>query len=174
MMADSIYCIKPNNNMQDIVLKHALKGILNSDSNVKVETLVEILMNTPNPELGIAKLFNEYIEPEFDKMKVDAKGKIYTFQSYDPWTNYISASYQRNKTTSVYVPKSVDKSEVNAENYKHLEVSWDSSGSTHSVTVTLPETETVTDAVSVKTWQSWSNYISEGKQRELDAQNIYC
>ena len=160
--------------MQNIVLKHALKGIVNPDSNVKVETLVEILMQTPNADLAIAKLFNEYVEPTFDKMKVDAKNKVFTFLSYDPWSNYITASYQRNKTTSVYVPKSVNKEDVNADNYKQLEVSWDFSGSTHSVSVILPETETMTDTISVKTWESWKTYISESKQRELDSQNLYC
>jgi hypothetical protein len=68
----------------------------------------------------------------------------------------------------------VNKDEVNADNYKQLEVSWDSSGSTHSVSVILPEMETITDTISVKTWESWKTYISESRQRELDSQNLYC
>ena len=160
--------------MQNIVLKHALKGILNSDSNVKVETLVEILMNTPNAELAVAKLFNEYVEPNIERNKISSVKRVCTMVSFDPWNNNVHYSYQRNKTKSIYIPKSVDKSDVTYENYEQFAVSWDSSGSTQSISVELPEMETLTEVVSLKTWESWSNYISEGKQRELDAQNMYC
>ena len=160
--------------MQEIVLKHALKGVLDASSGVQVNVLVEILMNTPNPELAIAKLFNEYVEPNIEKHKISSVKRVCTMVSFDPWNNNVHYSYQRNKTKSIYIPKSVDKSDVTYENYEQFAVSWDSNGSTQSISVELPEMETLTEVVSLKTWESWSNYISEGKQRELDAQNMYC
>jgi hypothetical protein len=160
--------------MENITLKHAIKGIINLESGVNPEALVEILLQTPNANLAIAKLFGEYKEPELDKIKVDGKDRINTFKSYDPWSDYVYYTYERNKTKNIYISKAVDKSVVTAENYKEYEMSWNNDGSTQSLAVTLLEMESMTENVSLKTWNSWAKYISNSEQKYIDSQNLYC
>lgn len=114
--------------------------------------LMEVMMQTENPELALSFLSGSYKEPKLAGA-VLLKERFSAFISYNPWTNKVLFNYERNKTKRIYIPETVEEKEVNADNYEQFEVSWSPNSKQKAISVTLPEMETITDECHLYEWE---------------------
>lgn len=133
--------------------------------------LLEVILKSGNPELAIQVLAGKYRTPNLPK-QVSLKETVCTMVSYDPWSNEVTYSFEKNKSKYIYV--NADKFEegvvVNYENYKDHEVNWSASKNPKGITITFPEMETITDSCCLATWMDAEVVIEAKKEfsRELD------
>jgi hypothetical protein len=144
--------------MDNIVLKHALKGVINQESGASVGALVEVISATPNPSLAIAMLFGEYNPPIITPIVIDDSTKqISEFVSYNVWSNEVTYKYRENKRKHIYVPKDLDTSVITLDNYKEFEISW-SGDKAKSFNLILPELVTKQSTMSLSKWEELRPY----------------
>ena len=138
--------------MENIVLKHALKGVIDSKSGASVDALVEIIAATPDSSLAIAMLFGGYESPVITEVVInDSTKEIFYFVSYNIWSKEVTYKYTENKRKHIYVSKDLDTSVITLDNYKEFEISW-SSDKAKSFNLILPELVTKTSSMHLSKW----------------------
>lgn len=136
---------------------------------VDLESLMEIVNATRNPELATEILCGLYEEPIFPEMVILERrhnDAILKMTSYDKWNDKVHYSYQREKTISARVAESTDASIVTKDNYKDYLVS--NSPEYKYISVKTGEMETATDYVNSSAWLSSKIVTIEDLKNELD------
>ncbi len=82
------------------IIKFALKSAFSN--SVNIDTLLEILNATENPEVATEKLLGLYEEPTFRKTRTDREGITETFESYDPFKRKVHFSYESPSEVTKY------------------------------------------------------------------------
>ncbi|NBP00872.1 MAG: hypothetical protein EBU90_12200 [Proteobacteria bacterium] len=141
---------------------------------VDINSLMEIISATPNPEIATEIMCGIYSEPTVGShTRVMHKDRgLCIFISYDKWSNEITYSYEQQETKGAYFPKGTLKEEVTMENFNSLKVS--SSGD--SVWYHIP-TGNMLQHKGTMCFASWMElpYVpTEAEVRMLEAQNLYC
>jgi hypothetical protein len=138
---------------------------------VNIDSIMEVIVATPNARVATEILCGIYIEPVFVKDKLSPSGVARTFAFYDKWNEQVQYSYLNEEIKYAYFPESVDKNTINSENYKSLECSYDE-GSTYRFGVKTGVMETRADWCSVREWDKLKDNkfeLSEAEMRELNA-----
>lgn len=134
---------------------------------VNVDSLMEIIVATPNSRVATEILCGVYIEPVFIKDKLSSNGVARTFMSYDKWIEQVQYSYLQEEIKYEYFPHTVDKETINAENYKSLACGYNDEAYRHSVKTGVMETRT--DWCSIKDWDRLKDNKFELSAEELEA-----
>ena len=135
---------------------------------VNVDSLMEIIVATPNSRVATEILCGVYIEPVFIKDKLSPSGVARTFMSYDKWNEQVQYMYLQEEVKYAYFPETVDKNTINSENYESLQCDYNVSGAyRHGVKTGVMETRT--DWCSVKDWDRLKDNKFELSAEELEA-----
>ena len=135
---------------------------------VNIDSIMEIIVATPNARVATEILCGIYIEPVFVKDKLSPNGVARTFMSYDKWNDQVQYSYLQEKTEHRYFPKSVDKSTITLENFEELCCSYNGD-KTYGHSISTGVMETRTDWCSVKDWDKLKDNKFELSAEELEA-----
>ena len=137
------------------VIKVALESKFPSEKGYGIDRILEVIGATPNPTIATEILLGIYEEPLIPHKKVIHKndGEL-TFISYDKWLDRVDYSYEIMETRNAYFPKSIDKSEVNLENFDMLRVSY-KEDEVHNVSIPTGKVLKRTSYVSLETWNSY-------------------
>lgn len=134
---------------------------------VNVDSLMEIIVATPNSRVATEILCGVYQEPEFVKDKLSPQGIARTFVSYDKWTEQVQYMYLQEKTEHRYFPNSVDKSTITLENFEELCCSYNGD-KTYGHRINTGVMETRTDWCSVSDWLRLKDNNFELSAEELE------
>ena len=138
---------------------------------VNIDSIMEIIVATPNARVATEILCGIYIEPVFIKDKLSPSGVARTFAFYDKWNDQVQYSYLQEEIKYEYFPKTVDKETINAENYKSLACGYnDNDAYRHGVKTGVMETRA--DWCSVRDWDKLKDNrfeLSDAEMRELNA-----
>ena len=134
---------------------------------VNVDSLMEIIVATPNATVATEILCGIYVEPVFIQDKLSPNGVARTFMSYDKWNEQVQYSYLQEEVKYEYFPKSIDKDTITAENYKSLACGYNDDAVRHGVKTGVIETRT--DWCSVKDWNRLKDNNFELSGAELEA-----
>ena len=135
---------------------------------VNVDSLMEIIVATPNATVATEILCGVYVEPVFIQDKLTSEGTARTFMSYDKWTEQIQYKYLNEVTDYCYFPETVDKNTITRDNYKTHECDYGMSRS-YRYGVKTGVMETRTDWCSVKDWNRLKDNKFELSAEELEA-----
>jgi hypothetical protein len=135
---------------------------------VNVDSLMEIIVATPNPTVATEILCGVYVEPEFVKDKLTSEGTARTFVLYDKWNEQIKYSYLSELVGYCYFPETVDKSTITSENYESLQCDYGISGA-YRYGVKTGKMEERTDWCSVRDWNRLKDNNFELSGAELEA-----
>lgn len=116
----------------------------------QVNTILEIVNATENPEIAIKVLLGIYEEPYVAKHVEHPEKGIATFKWYDKFKDRVWYSYQRKKTKAIYVDKNVDESIIDVDNYEQYSKVY--SKDVKTIWITLDEWESVEDYCYYQTW----------------------
>ncbi len=122
---------------------------------LNINSLMEIVAATPNPEVATEILCGLYEEPIVPNKVENRDGVVYTLNSYDKWQNRVNYSYERKITKGAYFPEGTKVSDVTMENFDTLKVS---SGNNY-LHVPTGKTEIATSYEDLSRWLSYK--ISE-------------
>jgi hypothetical protein len=159
-----MYNFKTNNIMNNL----ERKLIELTFPTVNVDSLMEIIVATPNTTVATEILCGIYVEPVFIQDKLTSEGTARTFMSYDKWTEQINYSYLQEQTVYCYFPETVDKATITADNYKSLECDYGMSRS-YRYGVKTGKLEERTDWCSVRDWNRLKDNNFELSGAELEA-----
>jgi hypothetical protein len=135
---------------------------------VNVDSLMEIIVATPNATVATEILCGVYQEPEFVQNKLSPNGVVArTFISYDKWNEQVEYMYLQEEIKYEYFPKSVDKETITVENYKSLTCGYNDDSYRHGVKTGVMETRT--DWCSVGDWNRLKDNNFELSGAELEA-----
>lgn len=135
---------------------------------VNVDSLMEIIVATPNATVATEILCGIYVEPVFIQDKLSPNGTARTFMSYDKWNKQVQYMYLQEEIKYAYFPETVDKNTITVENYKSLECDYGISGAyRHGVKTGVMETRT--DWCSVRDWERLKDNNFELSSAELEA-----
>jgi hypothetical protein len=134
---------------------------------VNVDSLMEIIVATPNATVATEILCGIYVEPVFIQDKLSPNGVARTFMSYDKWNEQVQYSYLQEEVKYEYFPKSIDKDTITAENYKSLACGYNDDAVRHGVKTGVIETRT--DWCSIKDWNRLKDNNFELSGAELEA-----
>lgn len=141
---------------------------------VDINSLMEIISATPNPELATEIMCGIYCEPNIGSHnRVQHKNRgVCTFISYHKWTNTLVYSYQEEVTKGAYFPKNTEKKDINMDNFESMKVS---SGS-DSVWLVIPtgEYRTQQSSTNFQDWMELPYVPTETEVRMLESQNMYA
>jgi hypothetical protein len=135
---------------------------------VNVNSLMEIIVATPNARVATEILCGVYVEPVFIQDKLSPNGVARTFMSYDKWTEQIQYKYLQEVIDYCYFPETVDKNTITRDNYKLLSCKYNEN-STYRYGVTTGVMETRTDWCSVQDWDRLKDNKFELSGAELEA-----
>jgi hypothetical protein len=140
---------------------------------VDINSLMEIISATPNPEIATEIMCGIYVEPIVGShTRVQHKNRgVCTFISYDKWTNNLVYSYQEETNDGGYYPKGTVKTDLTLENYKSLKVS--SSGDSVWLTIPTGEIRTLKGSTIFQEWMELPYAPTDAEVRMLESQNIY-
>lgn len=130
------------------LLKLRFPAIANTDS------LLEVVMATPNPEIAVELLCGLYDAPSVgDHIKVlhESRG-VCTFKSYNKWDGNITYEHNEPVTKQAYFPEGTKKEDVNMENFDKLKCSSSLSNKTVYLYIPTGETRVVTNTMSYESW----------------------
>ena len=168
MMADSI---KTQTNKKVKIIQELLKMKF---PTVDINSLMEIISATPNPELATEIMCGIYVEPTVGShTRVQHKNRgVCTFISYDKWTNNLVYSYQEESTKGAYFPKGTEKKDINMDNFESMKVS----SGTDTVWYHIPtgEYRTQQNSTSFEEWMGLPYVPTETEVRMLESQNMYA
>lgn len=133
---------------------------------VNVDSLMEIIVATPNSRVATEILCGVYIEPVFITDKLSPNGVARTFMSYDKWTEQVQYMYLQEEVKYEYFPKTVDKETITVENYKSLACGYNDDAYRHGVKTGVMETRT--DWCSVSDWLRLKDNNFELSAEELE------
>ena len=135
---------------------------------VNVDSLMEIIVATPNATVATEILCGIYQEPVFVKDKFSPSGVARTFVLYDKWNKQVQYMYLQEEVKYAYFPETVDKNTITAENYKSLECDYGISGAyRHGVKTGVMETRT--DWCSVRDWERLKDNNFELSAEQIEA-----
>jgi hypothetical protein len=111
-----------------------------------IESIMEVIGATPNPDIATAILLGIYEEPIVQTSAVKNDRECY-FISYDKWSNLVYYWYMEQDTKNIYIARGIDKALINEENYETFKVPYDSNDSVyHTVKLsTQRKVETTSD-----------------------------
>jgi hypothetical protein len=142
---------------------------------VDINSLMEIIAATPNPEIATEIMCNIYEEPKIGShTRVMHKDRgLLTFISYDKWTDKLEYSYVENSTQGGYFPRNTKKEDITMDNFESMKISSSTEG---AVWLSIPtgKTRNCTSTTSFSTWMSWEYAPTEVEQKIREAQNLYC
>ncbi len=126
---------------------------------VDVNSLLEVVTATPNPELATEILCGLYEEQVLPRVVQETSGdkKELTFKSYNKWDDKVHYSYIKEKTIHGYFPKGTVREEITLENFKEKEVSWKSGMDQVSFSLKTGETSVDTSYCSSTNWLGYTN-----------------
>lgn len=136
---------------------------------VNIDSLMEVIVATPNSRVATEILCSVYVEPVFVKDKLTSEGTMRTFMSYDKWTEQIQYTYLNEITDYCYFPETVDKNTITRNNYKSLMCDYNSSDKSYRYGVKTGVMETRTDWCSIKDWNRLKDNKFELSDAELEA-----
>jgi hypothetical protein len=136
---------------------------------INVDSLMEVIVVTPNATVATEILCGVYVEPVFEKHKLTSEGTARTFMSYDKWTEQIKYKYLSEITDYCYFPETVDKYTITRDNYKSLECEYGSTSKSYRYGVKTGVMEERTDWCSVKDWNRLKDNKFELSAEELEA-----
>jgi len=129
--------------------------------------IMEVVNNTPNARHALELILGVYEEPKFNKIgtytykyKEEAfKNLSAEFNSYNPWTEELYVKVTRPITREIGILKEFDEI-VNKDNYTEYELTSETINKTNRdlwrwKTVTLDETETRLELVSMEDYSNW-------------------
>jgi hypothetical protein len=143
------------------IIKVALATVFNNEE--QIDNIMEIIQNTPNPEVAVNILLGLYEEPiiplESFVLHTD-RTKVCIFDYYDKWQNQVYYKFEMNKSEQVRVGLDVDKTLINENNYTDYEAIAREQGYNYNNqetvweyhTVVLSTIETRTGNVRLDTW----------------------
>jgi hypothetical protein len=134
---------------------------------VNIDSLMEIIVATPNATVATEILCGIYQEPVFVKDKLSPNGVARTFMSYDKWNNQIQYMYLQEEIKYEYFPPNVDKASITLENYKELKGDYSNDSYRHGVKTGVMETRT--DWCSVKDWERLKDNNFELSAEQIEA-----
>jgi hypothetical protein len=125
---------------------------------VEINSLLEIVSATPNPELATEILCGLYEEKVFPSKVRETSGdkKELTFSSYDKWNDKVHYSYIREKTISGYFPKGTIKEDITLENFKEKQQDWKSGQDMMNISLKTGETVLDNSYCSSQTWLGYT------------------
>jgi hypothetical protein len=159
-----MYNFKTNNIMNNL----ERKLIELTFPTVNVDSLMEIIVATPNATVATEILCGVYVEPEFVKHKLSPQGVARTFVLYDKWLEQINYSYLQEQTDYCYFPETVDKNTITRDNYKSLECDYGISGA-YRYGVKTGVMEKRGDWCNIKDWDRLKDNNFELSGVELEA-----
>lgn len=95
-----------------------------------IESIMEVIGATPNPDIATAILLGIYEEPIVQSSAVKNDRECY-FISYDKWSNLVHYWYMEQDTKNIYIARGVDKALITEENYETFKVPYDSNDSVY-------------------------------------------
>lgn len=95
-----------------------------------IESIMEVIGATPNPDIATAILLGIYKEPVIQGSAVKNDRDCY-FISYDKWSNLVHYWYMEQDTKNIYIARGTDKALINEENYETFKVPYDSNDSVY-------------------------------------------
>ncbi len=127
---------------------------------VEINSLMEIITATPNPELATEILCGIYIEPNIGShTRVQHRDRgICTFISYDKWNNELKYSYEEETHKNAYFPKGTLKKDINMENFDSLKVP--STGDTVWLSIPTGEFRTLKGSTNFQDWMELPYAVS--------------
>jgi hypothetical protein len=134
---------------------------------VNVDSLMEIIVATPNATVATEILCGIYQEPEFVKDKFSPSGVARTFVLYDKWLEQIKYSYLQEEIKYEYFPPNVDKASITLENYKELKGDYSNDSYRHGVKTGVMEERT--DWCSVRDWERLKDNNFELSAEQIEA-----
>ena len=90
-----------------------------------IESIMEVINATPNPEIATQILLGIYEEPVIQSSAVYNNKDCY-FISYNKWDEKINYYYMINDSKHIYVKKGTDTSLINENNYEEFSVQYHS------------------------------------------------
>ena len=124
----------------------------------QVNTILEIVNATENPETAMKVLLGIYEQPYIAKYVEHPDKGMLTFKEYDKFKDRISYTYQRQKKAGIYVDKTADESLINADNYKEYEKDYNRDAVKH-ISVTLDKWENVDDYCQYNIWNRYVEHL---------------
>lgn len=111
-----------------------------------IESIMEVIGATPNPDIATAILLGIYEEPVIQSTAVKDDKECY-FIKYDKWSNLVHYWYMEQNTKNIYIARGVDKALITEENYETFKVPYDSNDTVyHTVKLsTKRKVETTSD-----------------------------
>ena len=135
--------------------------------NVNVDSLMEVIVATPNPRVATEILCGVYTDPVVSKEKISREGTARTFVLYDKWLDQINYSYLQEQTVHEYFPNSVDRESITLDNYKSLKCDYASN--TYRFGVKTGIMEKRGDWTSVADWNKLQDNKFELSDKEVEA-----
>jgi len=90
-----------------------------------IESIIEVINATPNPEIATQILLGIYEEPVIQHSAVYNNKDCY-FISYNKWDEKVNYYYMINDSKHIYVKKGTDTSLINENNYEEFSVQYHS------------------------------------------------
>lgn len=119
---------------------------------IDTSTLLEVVNQTPNPDMAIELLCGIYEEPEITIKDRVISDKECTFLRYDKWFDRVYYTYSKAVTRGAYFPKGIDKKSINMENFDSLKLSSSDSDSPY-LYIPTGETKLAEDFCSLSRWE---------------------
>lgn len=143
--------------------------------SIDIQSLMEIVGNTPNPELATEMLCGLYTEPKIEHKRVKSSGSegVLTFISYDKWNDKVNYSYMAKETKGAYFPKGTKQEDVNMENFDKLKLSNSGNETTYLYIPTGKESKKES-YISLESWLKLPYEPSEGEKKQLEQENIFA
>jgi len=100
--------------------------------NIDVNSVLEILEATGNTRVATEILCGIYQNPKVKK-KIEDRGSIFTFISFNKWLDEVKYSYEVEDLKSGYFDKSINLEEISLENWEDYDTGYSSDKVSHSL-----------------------------------------
>ena len=92
-----------------------------------IESIMEVINATPNPDIATAILLGIYEEPVIQSSAIYNDRDCY-FISYNKWDDKVNYYYMINDSKHIYGNKDIDTNLINEDNYKEFATDYHSQG----------------------------------------------
>jgi hypothetical protein len=142
------------------IIEVALKGKFGTEN---VTELMEVIMETPNPEMATEILLGIWTKPTVyhsmyrkDKFRKLSEEPVMCFANdINLWEGVVSYTYEKPETKNIYVPKDTDESLVTIENYEEFACDYTPESGCKNLTIPTGKMRQVNDTCTLKEWMSW-------------------
>jgi hypothetical protein len=123
--------------------------------SVDINSLMEIISATPNPELATEIMCGIYVEPNVGShTRIEHRSKgICCMKSYDKWNNSLVYLYEEECVKSAYFPKGTLKLEITMDNFESMKVS--NNGDVVWLNIPTGEFRTLSGSMSFQDWMEY-------------------